>query len=202
MAWPLQPVILTTRWVMNTTYVNESVFRRNAILAGVFSGWIAGVVMALFAMIISAANGYSFWFPMQLVDGVWIGEDALLGGAGVVIAGIITHLVVSAFFGVLFAVFRGRFREIAESLDTTSEAATAFLWGTVYGVGVWVFMTYVVLWLDPTLRIQVFALSPGMWFLYHVVYGAMLFTTPIFQKALSRPYLRSSSQEPTFKDVA
>ena len=72
------------------------------VYAGAVAGIIAGIGMAVVAMIISAARGDSALTPVYLIGATFMGSDAVVGGAGPFIVGLITHLVVSAVLGILF----------------------------------------------------------------------------------------------------
>lgn len=136
--------------------------------AGITVGLIAGLVMMLVAMIRSAWTGLGVWLPPKLIAGVYLGVEALLGNEGVVVIGLLTHLLVAAAFGALFAVLLGARRYLP----------TALFFGVVYGIGVWAFMLYVVLPLaNPTMAARA-AMNFTWFFLYHVVYGLLVGFAP------------------------
>lgn len=150
--------------------------------AGVVAGLVGGTLMALVAMIRAAAVGLGFWLPMKLVSGVYLGVDTLLGNGGVVLLGIVTHLVVASFWGAVFTlVTRGRLR-----------FQVAFGTGLFYGAGVWLVMTYLVLpWADRTMFDRV-NLSMGWFFFYHLLFGAALSLSPAMARS-SKGSSRSST---------
>jgi|GEM_PF-1859446 len=141
---------------------------RATIMAGAGSGIVSGLVMALVAMLVSASAGHGFWFPPKLISGVLIGVNSIIGGPGSVMLGLIIHLAVSAFFGIVFGAVFGRVRD----------SRIAFTRGLVFGIGVYLFMNFLILpWANPTMNARV-DLQPGWWFFEHLVYGGMLFMTP------------------------
>ena len=115
---------------------------RGVIIGGGIAGILAGVVMAMAAMFYAAANGSGFFLPVRSIAATWYGANALLGGAGVLIAGLATHLGTSAFGGVVFA-----------ALPSSRKSATvALLSGLVWGVVVWAILSIAVMpWLNPTM---------------------------------------------------
>lgn len=146
-----------------------------AMTGGIAAGLIAGLVMALTAMIRSAAVGESFWMPMQQIAATFYGVEALVGGTGVVVAGVLTHLVVSAIYGMIFGLFVGR----------KTLVGSAFVSGLVYGVVIWAFMTWVILPLVNEVMLERVELQPWWWFAYHLVYGGLLLLTPPLAEAMT-----------------
>lgn len=131
---------------------------------GILVGFLAGALMALVAMIRSAAVGLGFWLPMKLISGLYFGVDTLLGGAPAVVLGIGTHLLVACFWGIVFAlVTRGRLL-----------LPFGFAAGLAYGAAVWAIMTYLVLpWADPTMLARA-NVAMNWFFFYHLVFGITL----------------------------
>ena len=72
---------------------------RGVIIGGGIAGILAGIVMAMAAMFYAAANGSGFWLPVRSIAATWYGANALVGGAGVLIVGLVTHLGTSAKVG-------------------------------------------------------------------------------------------------------
>ena len=121
--------------------------------------------MAMAAMFYAAANGSGFFLPVRSIAATWYGANALLGGAGVLIAGLATHLGTSAFGGVVFA-----------ALPSSRKSATvALLSGLVWGVVVWAILSIAVMpWLNPTMYAGTVGSEPVWWFVLHLIYGGML----------------------------
>lgn len=159
------------------TWKHERKSRQVAVLeAGVLAGLAGGGLMGLLAMIHAAVIGTGFWLPMKLVAGVWFGAGAVTGGAGVVLAGLATHLAVSIAWGLLFALLVRR----------TLDYVPALLVGLAYGAGIWVLMSYGVLpWANEAMFSRV---EPVMsWFFgYHLLYGAGVALGPVLTRAFFR----------------
>ena len=139
--------------------------------AGAIAGIIAGMVMGLAAMTRAAAAGMSFWLPMEQIAATFYGPDALLGGIGPILVGTAFHLGVAACLGGLVGLVAAR-----------RTAGRAFGMGLAAGVIIWLGMAYVALPLvDPVMRARV-ALLGGWWFVYHLIFGCMLFLVPLIDR--------------------
>ena len=146
--------------------------------AGMTAGLLGGIAFGVLSMVVSAALGQGFWFPMQLIGGLFYGVNVILGGNAPAITGIFTHLIWAVILGGIFASF----------VRPYTADSTAVIGGLVFGVAVWAVMTYAILpWANPTLSERV-ALMPNWWFAYHLVFGLVLGSTP----ALMRAYARSA----------
>lgn len=153
---------------------------------GLTGGVLAGIVMALTAMIRVATLGLGFWLPMKLVAGIVWGVEALIGGIGALVVGILIHLAVAGTGGMLFGVFFGR----------RLNAATALLLGLPWAAAIWVLNTWAILpWLNPVM-LQRQMVAPMWWFGYHMVYGAMLFSVPLFIGVFGRRRSIRAAPEP------
>lgn len=131
--------------------------------AGAAAGVVAGMVMGLVAMFRALGMGMSFWLPMQQIGALFYGVNALLGGVGPTIVGMMIHLAMSAGAGLLFGLVAARLPGVV-----------AFFLGLLYGAGIWAMTTFLILPLiDPTMSDRV-ALAPGWWFGYHLIFGAVL----------------------------
>jgi hypothetical protein len=147
------------------TFTND---RQIAATAGAVAGLVGGFAMILVAMIYSAIIGEGFTFPLKEIAATFLGVEAIIGGAGTIILGALTHFVVSAAWGAVFG--------LALPADSTSSAS--YGWGLAFGVGVWLVMSFVALPIfDPVMNDRV-ALYSGMWFAYHLVFGVVLGVTP------------------------
>ncbi|HEX5411928.1 MAG TPA: hypothetical protein VFZ27_08705 [Terriglobia bacterium] len=136
-------------------------------MAGILGGIIMGGGLTLWAWF----TGMGASLPWQLIAGTYYGPMAMVGAAGVTAIGVLTHLTIAAAFGVLFAAITVRHES----------AGHLFLWGIVFGVAVWAFMTYAIVPVFDTtinVRIPMFAL---FFFFMHLVFGAFtgLFTPPL-----------------------
>lgn len=148
--------------------------------AGVITGLIAGAVMIVVAMISTAVADLGVWRPAELVASLYFGADALVGGAGVITAGVLTHFAASAIFGILFAFLtRGRL-----------DPAAALFAGLVYGLVIWIVMAYLVLpWAVPTMYERV-STEMGWFVLYHLLFGLTLVMSPSLVRSFHRRHVR------------
>lgn len=148
----------------------------DVLISGSIAGLIGGVGMALVLCVQSLATGMGFWFPMQLVSGIFYGDNAILGGAGPTIVGLVVHLIASAFLGFVFALF----------LRPRTPTTDAVAFGLIYSIILWALRSYVVLPSFNTTLADRVSLIPGWWFLAHLSYGALLGTVPALRQAIAR----------------
>jgi len=111
------------------------------VLAGSVAGVVAGVVLAMFDMVMAAIQGDGFFTPLRMIGAIVLGEDALmtsysLVGAG--IAGLLVHMVMSAIFGAVFGAIVAFVPAIREHNLLLVGAATA------YGFMLWIVNFYVI----------------------------------------------------------
>jgi len=138
---------------------------RGVWLGGLWSGVVAGTIMAAFLMVISGLHGNGFVTPMQLFAGVFYANPQLLGSSALL--GFVFHLFNSAVIGVIFAAF-----------VRYSTRVVATLLGLGVSLVIWGITTFVAIpLLDPALgRSLNGAMIP--WFLAHLLFGATLMITP------------------------
>ena len=149
---------------------------RGVIIGGGIAGILAGIAMAMAAMFYAAASGSGFWLPVRSIAATWYGANALVGGVGVLIVGMVTHLGTSAFLGLIFAAL----------LPSRKSATAALLGGLVWGVVVWAAMSFAVMsWLNPTMYAGTVGREPGWWFVFHLIYGGTLVVTPGLMRSVS-----------------
>jgi uncharacterized membrane protein YagU involved in acid resistance len=146
--------------------------RHRPYAAGALAGLIAGIVMIVISMIVAAGTGAGATMPLRLIAAALFGVDALVGGMGILLVGLIMHLAFSAVAGVVFAGIVGNVR-----------TGVAFGAGIVYGIIIWAVNTLGILpATDPTMSARS-ALMPGWWFVFHLIYGGMLFLVPVLHRA-------------------
>src|SRR5579883_1541316 len=142
--------------------------------AGIIAGLIAGIILGGFAMAYASIVGAGVWTPMQEIAATFYGPIALLKTSAA-FWGVIIHLVVSALWGILFATI----------IPRRISPWEAYLGGLLFGIGVWIAMTFLVLpTVDPTMRARV-ALMPGTWFLLHLAFGAFVSVAALLRRALA-----------------
>ncbi len=160
---------------------------REIIAPGILAGAVAAAVMALFAMIVAAATGNGFLRPMKLIAAVFLGgQAAMTGGAGAVILGLAIHMAFGIGFGLIFAALLPRDWNAGVELGA----------GLVYGVVVFLLMTYIVVpWSNPFMAVRI---QHGWFFLYHLAFGATLVLVWPFREAIRRGFrARPPTHAPT-----
>lgn len=139
------------------------------VMAGAFSGLVAGVVMLALLVVSQALPGQDAWLLPRAIAASLLGVTALVSGWPAIVLGLVLHLGVAAAWGMLFAMI------FATSRGTPG--VTAMI-GVLYGIMVLLAMSALVVpWADPTLRARV-QLIPGVWLAAHVLYGVVLALAP------------------------
>jgi hypothetical protein len=146
-----------------------------AVGAGAVAGLIAGIVMMSIAAVRSFAVTLGFWFPFKQIAATYMDVDALIAGGGAVTLGIILHLIASAVLGGLFGLAGG----------SRIPWYGALFWGVLFGILVWAVMTFLGLPLLNAPMSERVALISGWWFVYHLIFGALLFMAPLFYRLMA-----------------
>lgn len=154
------------------------------ITSAALGGVVAGLVMALIAMVRAGANGLGFWLPMKSIAATYAGVDALIGGGTAAGLGLVTHVVVSAGVGALFGVL----------LPLRPTRGKALALAVLYGVFVWAAMTFLVLPTVNEVMLDRVMLSPFWWFVLHTIFGLVLGIVVPVRKAEG---LRVRRRQPT-----
>ncbi len=79
----------------------------SAIMTGAIAGAIAGIVFAMFEMIVAEIQGNGFFMPLRMIGAIVLGEEALQPSyslASAASAGMAVHMMLSVIYGVVFAV--------------------------------------------------------------------------------------------------
>ncbi|MBI3970351.1 MAG: hypothetical protein HY332_03585 [Chloroflexi bacterium] len=103
---------------------------------GIIGGIIAGIVFAMFEMIVAALmmGAAAFWMPLRMIGAMVLGATALEPTYDLVTAavtGVLVHLVLAALFGVIFALI------VAFVPALASSAAMLITAASVYGLLLW-----------------------------------------------------------------
>lgn len=137
------------------------------VVGGIVAGLIAGIVMAMLVMIVTAVSGMGLFAAPEM-----IGQTFMKGqtGPGVVILGLMGHMMNSAIFGVIWGlVWKG----------VAKGGWTSVVSGMVYGVLIWLVMTYGV---ARVLGSPIPGPLPGAtWFIAHLMFGLVLGLWPVVQ---------------------
>lgn len=155
---------------------------------GVSAGFRAGLVMACLFVGREVLEGPGAGYPARLVAAAWMGEAAFDPGVWPILMGAATHFVISALLGAVFAALIGR----------GMRAATALGAGMMYGIGVWLGMTYFVVPVMDPLMSAFIETVPFWWLALHLAFGACLMETPGRRQQGTEELLPSpESAEPT-----
>jgi hypothetical protein len=149
---------------------------KEVLVAGMALGAIGGAAMLAWLMIDAALHHASPLTPLRLFGGTLLGPEALTGGVGSLLPGLLLHLVISAVLGLPFAALVPR----------NFPVAAAAVLGIGYAFAVMVLMTaYIVPAANPLLD-EHMASFGGAWVLGRALYGAMLGFAPALRRHLSR----------------
>ncbi len=154
-------------------YIDDS-YRMDSIAAGAIAGLVGGILMGLSLMILSGVSGMGFLHPIELAGSTFYGVEAILGGTGPLVAGILVHLGSTSLLGALFG-----------ALLPMNQQRKATSWGVFYGIFCWALVTFMALpLLNSTMQERV-EWAPGWWFLSFLLYGSVLGNTPRIRVALT-----------------
>lgn len=131
---------------------------------GILGGTVAGIAMALVAMMWMGLTGEGFWKPLDMIASILLGKDTINPGFQAVpeLVGATIHLVLSAFFGLVFAFFASR---------TPLPRGRIIRWAIVYGLWLWIVNLFVGTLLIPA----GLSLAPApLIVVVHLVYGLVL----------------------------
>lgn len=126
-------------------------------------GLVAGIVMALVTMMITALMGMGLWAMPAMIAALVLGPSAMMGvTAGVIMIGLAIHMVLSMMFGFVYATIVNFFSH--ESIVT----------GTLFGLLLWIVNFYVVGLFIP--GAQMMAQHEPIWLaiMSHLVFGVTL----------------------------
>ncbi len=137
-------------------------------LESAIAGMLAGATMAMFAMIVAWLADDGFWAPPRAITAVFFGEEYLgRGFAGSVVAGAGIHMVLSAAFGMVYAVLLG---VIAPRLPLLVQLAGGVVWGLV----LWALNTFAIAPALPGGELFTEAMPAWAWFVGHLLFGMVL----------------------------
>jgi hypothetical protein len=133
------------------------------------AGVVAGMAMAMVAMVIAAIAGDGFWAPPRALTGTLFGAEYAGSGfaLGSVVVGMIVHMMLSAAFGVVYALLVGL---ATRALGVGPQVAAGMAWGLV----LWAVNTFLI---APRLsggELMTEAMPAWTWLAVHLLFGAML----------------------------
>lgn len=109
---------------------------KHAAIAGV----IAGIVFAMFEMIMAALLKGAFFGPLRMISAIVLGPAAITPdypAVTAIVVGIVVHMVLSIIFGIVFAAIVSFVPQLARS--TTVLLVTA----SIFGLALWLVNFYV-----------------------------------------------------------
>ena len=149
-----------------------------ALSAASAAGVVAGAAMFLAAVLYTTfATPLEPLLPAKNVAATWMGVDALIGDSTAIAVGILTHIVASACWGLVFGLVGGGRTRLGPSLAL----------GLAVGIVAWAVMTWVALpAVNSVMAERVDVLPAWWWFTLHLLFGLGL---GLFAPLFARPRL-------------
>ena len=147
--------------------------RDSVVVPGGIAGLIAGVVMAMWAMIVAAVMGAGLLAPPQMIAEPFFGPFQMgTFNAVAFVVGLVVHMMFSIAFGIIFALI---WQGIAQG------GIVAVIGGMMYGLIIWVVMSYVV---APVVGSHIAQEMPlWAWVVAHLMFGMVLGLWPVVRPA-------------------
>ena len=130
--------------LMSATRVGARPATRRWTIAGLVGGIIAGIVFAVFEMVVAAIMGQGFFAPLMMIGAIVLGQRALpmpeptIRLSTIVPVGIAVHMVLSMIYGAVFGT-------VASSVGFLRNNRWALIGvATVFGFALWIVNFYVV----------------------------------------------------------
>lgn len=161
---------MTVKGMRSEVTVLQHISVADTIFAGSLAGMVGGILYASFAMGTSIMNGADILSPFRLTGAALIGAGALDGGTGVVIYGLLLHVLTSIVWGTVFAAI----------LPHEASLAATMVAGLIYGLVVMLVMLYLVLPIaNPVMREAVDGTTSFT--MEHLIYGGSLSLVPMLR---------------------
>lgn len=114
--------------------------RRSLVIASFVIGIVAGIIFAMFEMIVAALMGMGFFAPLRMISAIVLGERALepsysLGAA--IVVGLIVHMILSAIYGVIYGLIVSAWTLLQQRIWLVAVA-------TLYGLLLWLVNFYII----------------------------------------------------------
>ncbi|MCG3117737.1 MAG: DUF1440 domain-containing protein [Candidatus Manganitrophus sp. SA1] len=152
---------------MATYFEHTKINLGEAVYAGVFAGIFAGVAMSMVAMTFAMMVGQGIWevpkmIAVTILDRAWLDRSGFQ--VTPLLVGMMIHFSTAIAFGIIFAILGGRLSE-----------GRAVCLGTVYGLGIWLLMQFILLPIvNPMMAGRPYLLSG----IEHAVFGVVLGSYP------------------------
>lgn len=141
-----------------------------ALRQGVMGGLIGGIAMAMIMMVVTALDGMGFLKPLYLIAATfhpaWAMQTAF--SAGPILIGAMLHMMMSAAFGLVFAVGLALLRR--SGMTTALWVGTGMVWGVMVLL---VNQNIVLPIVDPAMATATSGLLVW-WLLAHLMFGVVL----------------------------
>lgn len=147
--------------------------RRSLAVTGAIVGLIAGMVMAMWAMIVAAMMGAGLLASPQMIAEPLFGPFHMCTfNPGAFVVGLMIHMMFSLVFGIVFAaIWQG----------INQGGIVPIIGGMVYGVMIWLVMSYVV---APVVGSHIAQEMPTWaWLVAHLMFGVVLGLWPAVRYA-------------------
>jgi hypothetical protein len=129
-----------------TTYAARADDRsrvRRWLVHGVIGGIVAGIIFAMFEMVMAAVQmgGEAFFMPLRMIGGIVLGQQALAPETSLILAGgagVLVHMMLSAAYGGAVA--------LAAAIVPPLRGGTLALvaWASAAGLALWIVNFYVI----------------------------------------------------------
>ena len=116
---------------------------RRWVVNGAIGGVIAGIVFAVFEMVMAAVmvGGEAFFMPLRMIGGIALGQQALSPETSLAVAGtagLVVHMMFSALYGMGVAV-------VAAFVPQLRSSTLALVgWASLAGLALWIVNFYVI----------------------------------------------------------
>jgi hypothetical protein len=126
---------------MSTTRADARSRAGSWVFTGAVMGIVAGIVFAMFEMIVAQIMGDGFFMPLRMIGAIVLGQGALEPSYPLVtaaIAGVVVHMVLSAIYGAVFGAIASAVGVLRANRGALVGAAT------VFGLLLWLVNFYVI----------------------------------------------------------
>jgi len=137
-------------------------------VAGAIAGIIGGAAMAIVGAVLAFAMNTSIWLTPERIAAFVLGPGAAATpefDAVPVLVGTLIHFILSAIFGIIFALL------VSRGLRVTTEYGAPVVAGLVYGGLIWLVAYFIILPILNPLLLEVYAPS---FIMQNLVYGTVL----------------------------
>jgi hypothetical protein len=157
----------------------ESPLASEIVVGGVVSGFIGGLLMAVWGAFATLSKGLGVMAFPQMIGCTFLRPEAMLHPAATAIWGTVLHFLIACAWGVLFSALVRR--------ETTN--ANALPAGLLYAVGIFLLMVFVVVPVTNQVLADRAPMMLGTLFMMHLLYGVGVSLAP----SVRRRFLAATS---------